>query len=337
MSISTTSSFSADVTWLLPVRNAIPYLRQTLESMAAQTYSRFTVLAWDDGSSDGTLDELRAWIPSRLPGRIIATPAVGIGTALANLVQQAETELCARIDGDDINEPMRLQQQVDYLTHRPSVALVGTQVSHIDEHGKALGTISQHPLDDCDIRWSLRFTNPINHPTVMFRRSAVLASGNYRDLKPGQDYDLWVRFAQRYRMANLSQPLLRYRLHAGSVTAAHSGQAGARRRQRRQALAPLLFPKLSEAEVARLTSALQNPDELDVTLADIRLLRRAAVFASEVFGDCGDYFQRSALYRHQYQNLMTRWLKGRRMMRSVWPLMRRTARWVGDGGARKAA
>src|SRR5438552_5677499 len=103
------------VTWLMPVKNGMPYLSETLASIEAQTYRDWEILVWDNGSTDGTLDELRRWIPSRLPGRIIDNRPLSLGNSLAALVEAAGTELCARIDADDVNYPERLERQVAFL------------------------------------------------------------------------------------------------------------------------------------------------------------------------------------------------------------------------------
>jgi glycosyltransferase involved in cell wall biosynthesis len=59
------------VTWLMPTLNGMPYVRETLASITGQTYRNHLILAWDNGSTDGTLEELRRWIPAHLPGRIV--------------------------------------------------------------------------------------------------------------------------------------------------------------------------------------------------------------------------------------------------------------------------
>ena len=109
------------VTWLLPVLNAMPHLRDTLASMADQSWHLHHVIAWDNGSSDGSVEELRRWIPHRLPGRIVTDRPAGLGASLAAMVELADTELCARIDSDDVNEPDRLRAQVELMTGRPEV------------------------------------------------------------------------------------------------------------------------------------------------------------------------------------------------------------------------
>jgi glycosyltransferase involved in cell wall biosynthesis len=96
---------SERITWLMPVRNAMPFLRETLASIAAQTHTNSEILVWDDDSDDGTLEELRRWIPSRIPGTIFRGRSQSVGKISAFLVEQARTELCARIDADDVNEP----------------------------------------------------------------------------------------------------------------------------------------------------------------------------------------------------------------------------------------
>jgi glycosyltransferase involved in cell wall biosynthesis len=83
------------VNWLIPVRNGMPYLPETLTSIENQTYQGWGVLVWDDGSTDGTMEELKKWIPHRLPGQIMSGAPLGVGGALAKLVEASQTEYCA--------------------------------------------------------------------------------------------------------------------------------------------------------------------------------------------------------------------------------------------------
>lgn len=105
----------ACVTWLMSVRNGMPYVSETLASIAAQTYANHKILVWDDCSTDGTLEVLRKWVPDCIPGHIFAGHSLRLGPSLAFLVEQADTELCARIDADDISLPDRLEKQVAFL------------------------------------------------------------------------------------------------------------------------------------------------------------------------------------------------------------------------------
>jgi hypothetical protein len=207
------------VTWLIPVLNGMPYLPMTLESIRDQTYSNHQLLVWDNGSTDGTVEELRRWIPDRLAGKIITWQPLPLGNCLARMVEQAETELCARVDADDVNMPDRLEKQVRFMVDHPEVSLVGAQVNRLDSASTDLGLFSDYPLDHDSIVQAMLMTNPLAHPVVLFRKSAILDAGNYRDLSPVEDYDMWLRLAGReHRVANLPASLLKYRVHEKSIT-----------------------------------------------------------------------------------------------------------------------
>lgn len=218
------------VTWLLPIKNGMPYLTETLASIESQTYPHWQILAWDNGSTDGTVEELHRWIPARLPGTVVTDRPLSLGNCLAAMVQHSTTEFCARIDADDINLPNRLEKQVEFLQQHPEIAVVGSQVNRIDEHGVDQGLWLQKPLHPNDIVHFLMRDCVLWHPSVMFRRSKVLEVGNYRDVfidgvrSPTEDYDLWLRMACHYQLANLDVPLLQYRVHHTSITQSSATQ-----------------------------------------------------------------------------------------------------------------
>ena len=134
------------------------------------------------------------------------------------MVEAAETQLCARIDADDVNHPERLERQVRFLVDHPDVVVCGTQMMRIDEAGAELGPYFRRPLRHGNLAAVSLTQCPLNHPSVMFRKEAVLQAGNYRDVKPLEDWDLWTRLALRGRLANLHEDLVRYRIHPRSVS-----------------------------------------------------------------------------------------------------------------------
>jgi glycosyltransferase involved in cell wall biosynthesis len=205
--------------WIIPVKNGMPYICETLISLAAQTLQDFEVLVWDNGSNDGTVEEVRKWLPGRLHGRIITNSPLPLAKSLAALVENAEGEYCARIDADDLAHPDRLRQQVAMLESRPKVVAVGCRYDAIDSDGNPCRYDYWLPTDYTDILHGLFINNCLLHPGMTFRRSAVLAAGNYRMESPVEDYDLWLRLAQHGEIIALSEPLVRYRVRPDSVTA----------------------------------------------------------------------------------------------------------------------
>ena len=207
------------VTWLLPIKNGMPFLPETLASIEAQTCKDYTLLAWDNGSTDSTVEELKKWIPDRIPGRIVTDRPLGLGDSLAQMVLEAETQYCARIDADDVNMPTRLEEQLKFLRTNPDIAIVGSQVIVIDEDGAAHGQYDKLPLNHDDIVHRMLHAFVMWHPTVLFRRDAIVEVGNYRDWNPMiEDYDLWMRLARSHKLANLNLCLVKYRSRAEGAT-----------------------------------------------------------------------------------------------------------------------
>jgi glycosyltransferase involved in cell wall biosynthesis len=204
-----------EVTWLVAVKDAMPFLTETLASIEAQTYPAHRVILWDNGSTDGTVAEAATWVPSRIPGKVVADCPLFLGLSRAALLNAAETEYCAIIDGDDLAKPNRLETQVEFMDAHPEVAVSSCFFEKISEDGASLDFIGESPLHHDEIvPWFLA-PSPICQPGVMLRRSAILGVGNYRE-QYLEDYDLWMRLAHRHKLANIGQVLISYRVHENS-------------------------------------------------------------------------------------------------------------------------
>lgn len=313
----------APVTWLMPVKNGMPYLPQTLESIANQTYRNHKILVRDDGSTDDTLDELKRWIPGRIPGEIFSGPGMGVGRSLAFLIDQAKTEYCARIDADDINMPDRLEKQVEFLRAHSKVGAVGSQVKLIDENGAPLEEYN-FETDDAEVRWLTRYACRLCHPAVMLRRSVVIIAGNYRNLSTYEDTDLWVRMSRVAELANLPERLLCYRRFEGSVTGKVEDWLAF---MRRGALlnSEILFPGIKDGERAMDLWDATVPQKLSwreikhpAKWSHLKDLKKSAILMARESRKPDDYFTSTQAFREQY------WLLKRRVL-SRWglaPLLR---------------
>ena len=203
----------------MPVLNGMPYLRETLQGIRDSTDEPIELYVWENGSTDGSLEELRGWIPSIIPGKIFTGGRHGVGGSLRELVKKATTEFCARIDADDVPLPGRIDLQLAFLDAHPDVAVVGGQMKSMDEHSKQGIDLCIYPLaHERIMAGMLAGQNSIAHPAVMFRRNSILDIGNYHELPNVEDYDLWLRVATKYRLANLPIALTCYRIHSNSVT-----------------------------------------------------------------------------------------------------------------------
>ncbi|RMG09939.1 MAG: glycosyltransferase [Planctomycetota bacterium] len=241
------------MSWLMPVRNAMPYLPAALESIARQTYCDAEVLAWDNGSTDGSREVLSAWVGERLPGRAFLDRPLALGASRARLVEESKGEYLAFLDADDVAEPSRLARQVAVLDASPELVAVGSAARIIDGEGRSTGETWRYPTDPREARWELFFANCLVTSSVLARRAAILAAGNFRALDAGEDYELWLRLLERGEVRSLPEPLVRYRRHPKSVSSASSGaERAARARRLARAHAARLFPGVPRAQALRV-------------------------------------------------------------------------------------
>ena len=209
------------ITVIIPVLNAGPYLHEALASLEAQTFKDFEVCLWDNGSTDGSVEEAKRWIPGRLRGRVVMGNPLPLHECLARMVEEARTEFVARMDGDDVCLPERLRLQSDFLLKNPQVALLGGQIQCISPSGVILPKEewARFALAHSDIVSRMMVLGPFNHPSIMFRRTAVIAAGNYRVPAPVEDHNLYLQLVQMHRVANLPDVLTHYRIHPASICA----------------------------------------------------------------------------------------------------------------------
>ena len=192
------------------------WLQQAVQSMCAQSYlpSQFVLV------EDGKLTEgLYAVIEdlsknSEVPFDIIQIPVNGgLGPALNEGLKHCRDDLVARMDADDISLPDRCFVQVAYMMKHPECSVLSGTILEfegnvpVDVRHCAKKVV---PLTDHEIRKYAVSRNPMNHPCVMFRKSAVIGAGGYNKVPLFEDYDLWLRmlFEKNMRMANLKEPLL---------------------------------------------------------------------------------------------------------------------------------
>jgi len=210
-------SSEPQVTVLLAVYNGERYLGEALDSLLAQSLSEFELLVVDDGSEDTTPRILADYAAGDGRIRVETRPRnEGLIAALNFGLEQARGALVARLDADDRACPERLALQVDYLARHPAVAVVGGAARLV---GRGRSRIAHRPLEPDAVRVALERENALIHPSVMFRREAVLALGGYRDVAlQAEDYDLWLRVSERHDLANLAETLIEYRFHDEQVS-----------------------------------------------------------------------------------------------------------------------
>lgn len=205
------------VSVVMPVYNGERYLRQAVDSILDQNYQNLELIVVDDGSSDGSKALLESYSDERLV--LLANPRnLGVVQSRNLGIAVARGSYVALLDCDDVAMPDRLREQISFLEHHPEFGMVGSWVEVVDSAGVPTGEVWRLDAPSETIPMILLLHNYFTQSAVTVRRSCFNAL-QYREFGGATDYDLWVRLAAHYRVWNLPQVLVRYRIHQGSMTA----------------------------------------------------------------------------------------------------------------------
>ncbi len=179
-----------------------------LDSMIRQTVVPDEIVLVCDGKLTPPLERSIAQYQTRYPSvfRIVRLPENrGLGLALREGLCNCRNELVARMDADDIALPDRMEKQLAFLEKHPQISAVGGQIAEFRENPSCIVDYRLVPTEPERIRNMACRRNPMNHMTVLMRKSKVLEAGNYRDLPGFEDYDLWARMlAKGQQLGNLA-------------------------------------------------------------------------------------------------------------------------------------
>jgi len=200
------------VTIVTPSLNQARFIRETIDSVLAQSYPSIEYLVMDGGSTDGTVAILReyggrlSWRSDRDRGQ---AHAVNAGW------RRGRGSIVAYLNSDDAYLPGAVERAVDALARDPDAGAVYGEAYHVDERGEVLDRYPSEPFSMA----RLEETCFICQPTVFLRRELVERVGYLdEDLCYSLDYDLWIRAARVARFAFVPHYLAHSRLHADAKT-----------------------------------------------------------------------------------------------------------------------
>ena len=206
------------VSIVMPIYNSETYLDEAILSIIHQTYKNWELLIINEFGSNEEGKRIinrYAAIDSRI--RLIQnSERLGIAESLNEGLRQAKGEYIARMDGDDISLPERIEKQVEFMESNNDILLCGVQVEVFgsEKWDWKLET------DPARIRTDALFYSPCVHPTILFRRDVINKYNVFynKDYKASEDYDFFTRILEFGEIANLKEVLFKYRLYGTNAT-----------------------------------------------------------------------------------------------------------------------
>jgi GT2 family glycosyltransferase len=208
------------------------YIQECLESIKHQNGLFNIELVWiNDGSDALNTTLLKRYLDNFAKTTRFTTVVYeendgnkGIGYTLNKGINMCSNEIIIKMDSDDIMVPDRIGIQLQFMSNNPHVAICGSQIKCFKGSINNVVSVTNHP----SLTWEQYKSNPShwfsNHPSLCYRKSAVIAAGNYdvNKSRMTEDFELTLRMVKTHGyIHNLSEALLYYRLHENQVT--HQG------------------------------------------------------------------------------------------------------------------
>jgi glycosyltransferase involved in cell wall biosynthesis len=222
----------ATIDVLLPVRNGVSFLCESIDSIRNQTFSDWRLLILDHGSTDGSRELACRYADNDKRINVFSFPkADGLAGLLNAGLEKCDCRYVMRQDADDISLPARMATTADMFEQNPELLVVGGDATLIDSEGRQIGHLRM-PTSPAAVAAASLFYNPILHPTVTLNfpalrpfggpygkdiLNAVPASQSFRVRGLAEDYILFGQLVLLGPCANAGVPLIRYRRHSASV------------------------------------------------------------------------------------------------------------------------
>lgn len=219
---------NAKVSVIMPVLNGERYLPEALESLAAQTYTNFELVAVDDGSTDRTRELLDQY-KDRINVRYVNHPTcLGISRSMNDGLRNSTGKYVTFLDHDDVYFPHHLATQVAYMESHPEVGLVHADFQTIDSDSRVMEesvAVCRQRTRPCG--WVFRelfMDSFIAAGTSLIRKECFDRLGEFDESLYWVDYHMWLRIARHYKIDYVPDVLLKYRQHSSQSTRTDSEQ-----------------------------------------------------------------------------------------------------------------
>lgn len=195
------------------------YLEECLNSLANQTIKITETVLVEDGPINQDLHNVIEKYRQELNIKsIYIKENSGLSNALNIGLNHCSNELIIRMDTDDIALPYRIERQVGFMLNNPLISVCSGNIEEKNDDMSRILNTRTLPTEHSEIVKFAKIRSPINHPCVIYKRSAILDVGGYPDIYP-EDYPLWcLLIAKGYKFSNIPEVLLHMRAGEGMIS-----------------------------------------------------------------------------------------------------------------------
>lgn len=227
----------------MPTYNVAPWVEEAIRSVLKQTYRDFELLVVDDGSTDDTLEQVKAIEDPRI--RIAAFPEnVGLAENLNRGLTLIDTELVSRMDGDDIAEPDWLETGIKVLDSHPDIDICSFGFQFFGTKTSLVRFPEHHEDSKAQMLFGCTVIVPVMRRKVFTDNNLCYLTETF----PAEDYSLWARAYRVARVYNVQRTLFHYRTHTNQISTARRTEQVVKSNQVRLKMLEWLNPNFTDEE-----------------------------------------------------------------------------------------
>ncbi|HON57560.1 MAG TPA: glycosyltransferase family A protein [bacterium] len=206
------------VSIVMTAYNVADKITETLDAILMQDYKNFELLISDDGSTDATAKIIQDYQKKDERIKIFLCEHQGRAKILNFTIKQARGEYIAINDADDLPAKDKFVKQINFLEQNKDYGMIGSQGYLLYVETGNIRNFDK-PLSYEEIYEYLIIENPFIHSAVIFRKEVFDKIGYYNEYftKLGIEYELWSRVLKHYKVCNLEDRLLYYKVHNNNV------------------------------------------------------------------------------------------------------------------------
>lgn len=198
-------------------------VNQAVESILTQSYKKIELIIICDNPQNIEVIEYLDTINDKRVKVFVNNKNIGLVKSLNRALKYANGDYIARMDADDISMHYRLERQIEFIK-KNDLSIVGGALQIIDENGNIMNRKMKFPINDSKIKKCILYGSCIAHPTWLVKKNVYSELGGYREILYCEDYDFLLRaiYVKNYRLGNLNDVVLKYRIREKSISNANS-------------------------------------------------------------------------------------------------------------------
>lgn len=272
------------VSVIVPCYNHSNYIEQCITSIFNQTYTDIELIVIDDGSTDDSFEKLKQ-LQKKREFILESQSNMGLSKTLNKAIKTyAKGDYIACIASDDYWHPLKIETQVKYFENHPQMGFIFGKAYKVNDIGKVTGILPDKKVPECSFD-TLILNSCIPALTVMIKKKVTDDVGLFDEDSYIEDWDMWLRIADKYPFAFVDEFIAYYRIHGTNISSNYPKMIEAKKRLigkwRKHPLYSKAYDNILLEEIG-LLAIFKKRQAISMMFSQIRLIKHFSYLKSIV-------------------------------------------------------